>query len=525
MASIFNLSHLSVLWVALAQGLIHALTLIVVALGLNYFLSAMPLWHPFDFMVGCITTLLLAFGVLAFYQGLARYLKLKNLYFVQESLSEYWTYLLNRPFDLRCVQNPNRFMQQIKEYEYALSELLQLRSSVVVTACAAVVLWGFIAYFQSMLALFLLSVYVIISVIKSVFIKTYQAQLVKNLKVQSEQQGFLHEILLQITKLRTANREKPCFQYWRVLLRRSKHLRISLFLAERRILCVNMLAPCVFIVWVLLMPKIRDNPYQLVQWFWCFSQLNSLYEKLAKDAFHLLTLTPRLLYHKKVRSKKNENPTSIRGELKLNQVCLFDQQKPRIHPTNLLIKPGEFIVITGSSGSGKTTLLHLILGLEPRYQGCITIDGLDISSLSVRRHFGVVLQDAALFPGTIFSNIALLSSISLDQAWEFAEQVGLAREIALMPMKMFTYIGDNAGESLSGGQRQRILLARAIARNPRILFLDEATSALDYDTEKKIVEQLRSLKITCIFITHRRSLLRMADRVFEMSQGRLVERV
>ncbi len=192
---------------------------------------------------------------------------------------------------------------------------------------------------------------------------------------------------------------------------------------------------------------------------------------------------------------------------------------------SIYAEPGEFIALVGGSGSGKSTLFRLLLGFETPESGTIYYDGQDLSGLdvdAVRRQLGVVLQNGRLMSGSIFKNIAGGAQITLDEAWKAARMVGLADEIAAMPMEMHTVISEGGG-NISGGQRQRLLIARALALKPRILLFDEATSALDNRTQAIVSESLDKLQVTRIAIAHRLSTIRNAHRIYVLQAGRIVQ--
>src|SRR5262249_15920448 len=143
----------------------------------------------------------------------------------------------------------------------------------------------------------------------------------------------------------------------------------------------------------------------------------------------------------------------------------------------------------------------------------------------VRRQIGVVLQHAQLMPSDIFSNIVGFAPyLNMDDAWEAARLAGLEDEIRSFPMGMYTLVGEGAG-NLSSGQRQRLLIARAIVRRPRILLLDEATSALDNVTQATVGDsltfQLRGM--TRLVIAHRLDAVASADRIYVLTDGRIVQ--
>lgn len=194
---------------------------------------------------------------------------------------------------------------------------------------------------------------------------------------------------------------------------------------------------------------------------------------------------------------------------------------------SLNIKPGEFIAIAGPSGGGKTTLLKVMLGLLKPTSGEIRIDELPIQAVGLRSWraaTGVVMQDDQLLSGTIADNISFFDSeIDMERVKQCAALAQIGSDIERMPMQYLSLIGD-MGAALSGGQRQRLLLARALYREPKILFLDEGTANLDEAAERQIADVISQMNITRIVIAHRPELLNRADRVFDMVGGELVQR-
>ncbi|NJM41071.1 MAG: ATP-binding cassette domain-containing protein, partial [Anaerolineae bacterium] len=150
------------------------------------------------------------------------------------------------------------------------------------------------------------------------------------------------------------------------------------------------------------------------------------------------------------------------------------------------MQPGEFVALVGASGSGKSTLFRMLLGMTTPESGGVYFDNQDLKELNaqeVRRQIGVVLQNAAVMPGDLYTNIVgSWPNLTLDDAWNAARAAGLAEDIEKMPMGMHTVVSERGG-NLSGGQRQRLLIARALVNKPRIILFDEATSALDNQTQ------------------------------------------
>ena len=190
------------------------------------------------------------------------------------------------------------------------------------------------------------------------------------------------------------------------------------------------------------------------------------------------------------------------------------------------VAAGESVAIVGASGGGKTTLLKLMLGLLAPTDGKILAGGIDIRKLGIDRYrklVGTVMQDDQLFAGSIADNISFFDPAADPAAVErYARMAAVHEDIAAMPMGYNTLIGD-MGAALSGGQKQRILLARALYKQPRILFLDEATSALDVAKERAVNEAVRGLRLTRILIAHRPETIASAERVIVLQGGRVAQ--
>ena len=194
----------------------------------------------------------------------------------------------------------------------------------------------------------------------------------------------------------------------------------------------------------------------------------------------------------------------------------------------LAVKPGEKLAFVGQSGAGKTTLMALVPRFYNLKSGEITIDGLNISKMtlkSLRDQIGVVSQDVFLFGGTLRENIAY-GRLNADETaiLDAAEKAQLSKMIAELPAGLDTIVGER-GVSLSGGQKQRVAIARIFLKNPPILILDEATSALDTHTERQIQMALDALSVdrTTLVIAHRLDTIRNADRIAVMHNGMIVE--
>ncbi|WP_273028173.1 peptidase domain-containing ABC transporter, partial [Massilia timonae] len=205
-----------------------------------------------------------------------------------------------------------------------------------------------------------------------------------------------------------------------------------------------------------------------------------------------------------------------------------DSESDIIRELNLSIPAGQCIAITGPSGCGKTTLMKLLLGLLTPTSGEILVGGVPLGSLGLtnyRNLLGTVMQDDTLFAGSISENISFFDPvIDIQRVYECAGLAAIAPEIAAMPMNFNTLIGD-IGTGLSGGQKQRILLARALYKNPKILFMDEATSHLDVWNEQAVNRAIQTIPLTRIIVAHRPETIQMAERVIVLQNGQIVQDV
>jgi ATP-binding cassette, subfamily B, multidrug efflux pump len=182
----------------------------------------------------------------------------------------------------------------------------------------------------------------------------------------------------------------------------------------------------------------------------------------------------------------------------------------------------------GPTGSGKTTLVSLIPRIYDADSGSLLLDGRNIREYPLellRRNIGFVPQETFLFSDTVRENIAFGVAEATDQEiHDAAEAASIAADIESFPEEYKTLVGER-GITLSGGQKQRTAIARAIIRDPRILILDDALASVDTYTEEKILNHLREVMQgrTTIFISHRVSTVRNADRIAVLHDGRIVE--
>ena len=200
----------------------------------------------------------------------------------------------------------------------------------------------------------------------------------------------------------------------------------------------------------------------------------------------------------------------------------YNEENQVLSDISFQVSPGESIAIVGASGSGKSTIMKLLAGFYERDEGSIQIFGNPLEQWDkekLRRHMTYVGQDSFLFPGSIFSNVALGNENAKEE-----EVLACIRAVGLDNLDLYTPVGER-GVLLSGGQKQRVSVARALLKDADILLLDEPTSALDTESEcyvKQAVEQYAVGK-TSITIAHRLTTISNADRILCMKDGRIAE--
>ena len=226
-------------------------------------------------------------------------------------------------------------------------------------------------------------------------------------------------------------------------------------------------------------------------------------------------------------SNRDQLLETFKDKIEFKNVDFSYGQSKILDKISFTIKKGQSVALVGSSGSGKTTIANLLNGFYNSDSGSISIDGMEISSItreSLYKKISIVTQESILFNDTIMNNIRIGDLDSTDGDIINAAKEANAHEFILEQSEKYdTNIGDYGGK-LSGGQKQRLTIARAMLKSPSILILDEATSSLDSESEKKIQDAIDKLMLdkTSLIIAHKFSTIKKCDKIILIDKGRIV---
>jgi len=270
----------------------------------------------------------------------------------------------------------------------------------------------------------------------------------------------------------------------------------------------------------------------MMQLTWPIIALGWVINIFQRGTASLIRINEIMQEQPEIKDAPQAQDRDVTGDIEFRNLNFSYDCKPVLHDLNLRIPAGSSLAIVGPTGSGKTTLVSLIPRIYDAEEGTVLIDGRhirDFSLASLRKNIGFVPQETFLFSERIRENIALgVDSADLtdndEEIRNAADAANIAADIETFPEGYDTMVGER-GITLSGGQKQRTAIARALIRNPKILILDDALSSVDTHTEDKILNHLRDVMRgrTTIFISHRVSTVRNADRIAVLHAGRIVE--
>ncbi len=385
----------------------------------------------------------------------------------------------------------------------------------------AVATLAMIFLYSSLLALVVLTAFVLYAIVRLGLYWVFRERSEAVIQTKAQENSTFIETVRAIQSLKLFNRETERESLWlnryaevvnaNVSLGRTKisfttirdvifglETVITIYLAARLALSNSLTVGMVFAFMSYRM-QFTEKAALLVEKALDFRVLELHLERLADIA-----LSPLECGHDRPLAYTKE----IQGRIELRNVFFrYAETEPFVlENINLIIEPGQSVTITGPSGGGKTTLVKIMLGLLEPTSGEVLIDGIPLLTLghkAYREQIGAVMQEDQLLSGSIADNICFFDPFfDSERMIRCAQLAGIHEEIMATPMTYNSLIGD-MGSSLSGGQKQRVLLARALYREPKILFLDEGTAHLDVDGERHINETLKHLRMTRISVAHR----------------------
>ncbi len=356
----------------------------------------------------------------------------------------------------------------------------------------------------------------------------------KYVDLQGTIRGLGLQIVLGISKIRTAGAEKSAFANWASLFAKSKAWQMKAQLMQNTAVAIGTIVPYLSI-WaiyasIIHLYGLQELPLPAFLAFnIAFGNFTTAVLPLGTALTEMVNAIPnwertQVILEEPLEETEQKMPVGpLEGHIRIDNVIFsYHPDTPLVlRGVSIEARPREFIALVGKSGSGKSTIARLLLGFEKPVSGSVYFDGKDFEKLdprSVRKQIGSVLQGDRISGGSLYQNLVCGANYSKEEIRRALKISGFDKDLDSFPMGLNTYI-PAGGETLSGGQKQRILLARAFLSNPPILLLDEATSALDNQTQEEVSGYIEQLHVTRIVVAQRLKTIRNADRIYVIDNG------
>ncbi|MEC9477037.1 MAG: NHLP bacteriocin export ABC transporter permease/ATPase subunit [Planctomycetota bacterium] len=460
-----------------------------------------------------------------------------------DAQSAIWDRLLRLRVSFFSKYSTGDLLQRVTAAHSISQELSGSTLLTLMTSFMALLNVGLLMYYNFQLAMVAIVIAIVVAIVTAVGGAIIRRHSRKLMEEEGELFGFEVQLINAVSKLRVAGAERRAFSLWMERVARQLDLSNKVQRTVDLLTLFNQAIPMMstLILFMLAIPLVTNQgaggSELSIGIFLAFNTalgiflggaltLSSTLVGLLDSAVLADRMRPLLTAEMETVSA-SVDPGQLKGDIELSRIHFrYSPDGPKVlEDVSIHAKPGQCIALTGTSGCGKSTLLRLMLGFETPESGEVRFDGQEVDSIdatAVRRQLGVVLQSGHIGAGSIYENITVGSVYSLEEAWEAAEEGGIADDIRSMPMQMHTVVSEG-GTNLSGGQRQRLLICRALIRKPKIIFLDEATSALDNRSQKIVNDSLNRRQVTRIVIAHRLSSIRDANCIYVLHQGRVVE--
>ncbi len=424
---------------------------------------------------------------------------------------------------------------------FGISQIRQMISgamtSTIITGVFSILYVFQVFKYGKKLGIYAIVMILILMVISYLFGKVQMKYEREFLEITNKTSGLVLQLFTAVAKFRVAGAENRAFKQWAELFTKSRKINYRKETITTIIKTITTMSTLVFslVFYVVMVKKeIELQAGEFIAFNTAFGALASGMISVINTVIQINSIKPTYEMSKPILETlpeyddMQEDPGMLQGNIKVSGVSFrYDEDGPLIlKNVNLEVRPGEYVALVGPSGSGKSTLFRMLLGFETPEAGQVYYDNKDLATVNVkevRRQLGVVMQNAQLMSGDIFSNIiGANTKLTMDDAMRAVKMAGMKDDIEQMPMGLHTVVSEGAS-TLSGGQRQRLLIARAIVNDPKILYFDEATSALDNKTQKVVQESLDGMNSTRVVIAHRLSTIINCDRIIVLDKGAIVE--
>lgn len=458
-------------------------------------------------------------------------------------ISDFFIKLMNLPISFFDVRMTGDIMQRINDHKRIERILTTSSLSVLFSMVNMIVMGGVLAYYnlQIFLVFFIGSILYFFWVI--LFLKRREALDYKRFSEVSQEQSKVMELINGMQEIKLHNAEKQKRWGWEYIQARLFKVSMkSLVLEQTQNIGSNFINEFKNIFIVFLSAKlVIDGQITLGMMMAISSIVGSLngpvlqligFIREVQDAKISLARLSEI-HDKEDESEQEQHQTSdipLNDDIVLKDVSFryIGSDSLVLNELNLTIPANKVTAIVGTSGSGKTTLMKMLLKFYEPLSGSISIGKSDLKNIkqkSWRAHVGTVMQEGYIFNDTIAHNIAIGQDIIDKERLLYATDVANIKSfVEEYPLGFNTKIGQE-GIGMSTGQKQRLLIARAVYKNPEMLFFDEATSALDANNEKEIMEKLNIFfkEKTVVVIAHRLSTVMNADQIVVLEKGKIIE--
>ena len=493
-----------------------------------------------------LNTLVVAFGSLAAFQVLAGAMRQLTFQFLSQAtvfglLSRVMRHLLRLPVSYFRARGLGDIQQRMQSLARVQEFVTQSAPAMALDAFFLVLVSAMMFAYQPLLALVVALAALAYALWRTLIFRTSLEQANRLVRAEAATQTHLLESLRAVQSIKMMSGEQSRSTDWQHLLARRVNTQIRIgnlgvvdsvvhqvlfrglhvgvvYLVAREVMSGNM-SIGMTAAFVAYTGMFATRAGGVINRVFEYRLLKVPLDRLADIVFH--EIEPRL----DTPARANRFTGSFQA--RALTFAYAGDDRPILRECSISAASGEFVVVRGRSGSGKSTLLRLLAGLETPSAGALYFDGrpaADWPLPELRSWVATVFQDDALVSGSIAENIALFDTGFDRQRVRWAARRAIIdMDIEAMPMAYETRIGD-LGSALAAGQVQRVLLARALYREPRLLLLDEFTSGLDEDTERLVVASVARLQATRVVVTHSETVMRAADRIFELSGQQLAQK-